>query len=95
MKNSYQATGTNSKAPFTFKIYRGDGMVLLAMNWRTGKPPRDFVGFTIEYKEPKSDQFCAGEKSHWFPGAAQEADRPEDSEYQSAVSKVSLGALSF
>jgi hypothetical protein len=39
MKNSYQATGTNSKAPFTFKIHRGDGMVLLAMNWRTGKPP--------------------------------------------------------
>lgn len=45
-------TGKNEKAVFSLKVYRGDGMVLLAMNWKKGRPPRDFVGFSIEYKEP-------------------------------------------
>ena len=31
-------------------------MVLLAMNWKKGRPPRDFVGFSIEYKEPDGDR---------------------------------------
>lgn len=75
MKNSYQATGTNSKAPFTLKIHRGDGMALLAMNWRTGKPPRDFVGFAIEYKEPKSDKFWPVRNRIAFPG---ERKKPTD-----------------
>src|SRR4051812_7942348 len=28
-------------------------MCLLAMNWRDGRPPDDFVGFAIEYKDPE------------------------------------------
>jgi hypothetical protein len=32
-------------------------MALLAMNWKEGKPPRDFVGFAISYKEPGGDRF--------------------------------------
>ena len=76
MKNSYQATGTNSKALFTFKIHRGDGMVLLAMNWRTGQPPRDFVGFAIEYKEPKSDQFWPVRNRIGFPGQRKKPSDP-------------------
>ena len=28
-----------------FRRLQGDGMTLLAMNWRRGRPPRDFVGF--------------------------------------------------
>src|SRR4051794_34390660 len=27
MKNSFQVTGTNTKAPFTLKIHRGEGML--------------------------------------------------------------------
>lgn len=44
--------GTNAKAPFTLKLHRGESMVLIAMNWREGLPPADFVGFAIEYLEP-------------------------------------------
>src|SRR5215208_990400 len=49
--------GTVTSAPFTLKIHRGEGMVLLAMNWKDGKPPKDFVGFAIEYQEPGNDRF--------------------------------------
>ena len=94
MKNSYQVTGTNRKAPFTLKIHRGDGMVLLAMNWRKGKPPRDFVGFAIEYREPKSDRFWPVKNRIGFPGQRNEAHRSDDLEHQGADPEVSLGALS-
>lgn len=54
--------GTNDKAPFTFTAYRGEGMVMLAMNWKQSTPPDDFVGFVIEYTEPQSSKceylFC-------------------------------------
>jgi len=55
----FQIAGINSNALFTLKLYRGDGMLLLAMNWKNGKPPKDFVGFGIEYKEPEGDKFFA------------------------------------
>jgi len=55
----YQVVGTNAKALFTLKVHRGEGMALLAMNWKTGKPDKDFVGFAIEYKEPKGIKFFA------------------------------------
>ncbi len=42
----------NPEADFTFKLRRGEGMVLLAMNWRDGTPPDDFVGFAISYVPP-------------------------------------------
>lgn len=45
-----QVEGDNAKAPFTLRVHRGEGMALLAMNWRTGRPPDDFVGFAIEYR---------------------------------------------
>lgn len=56
---NFQITGSNSKALFTLKAHRGEGMLLLAMNWKTGKPPKDFVGFSIEYKEPGGQKFFA------------------------------------
>jgi hypothetical protein len=37
----------------------------------------------------------ADEKSHWLSRSTQEADRPDDFEYQRADPKVSLGALSM
>src|SRR4051794_40084913 len=50
-------TGQNAKALFSLKAYRGEGMALLAMNWRTGTPTDDFVGFAIEYQEPGENKF--------------------------------------
>jgi len=50
-------TGSNPAALFTLKVYRGESMVLLAMNWKTAKPPEDFVGFAIQYKEPGGAKF--------------------------------------
>ena len=57
MAPKFQVVGTNTSALFTLKIHRGEGMALLAMNWRSGKPPKDFVGFGIQYKEPGGDRF--------------------------------------
>jgi phosphatidylserine/phosphatidylglycerophosphate/cardiolipin synthase-like enzyme len=85
MKNSYQVTGTNTKAPFTLKIHRGDGMLLLAMNWRNGKPPRDFVGFAIEYKEPKSDRFWPVKNRIGFPG---QRKKPTDPMISSTIAPI-------
>jgi phosphatidylserine/phosphatidylglycerophosphate/cardiolipin synthase-like enzyme len=59
MAGEFQVSGHNTAALFTLKLHRGDGMTLLAMNWKVGKPPQDFVGFAIEYKEPKGDRFYA------------------------------------
>ena len=50
--SDFQVTGKNTKALFTLKLHRGDGMCLVAMNWKNGKPPNDFVGFAIESKPP-------------------------------------------
>ena len=56
MAGEFQVSGRNAAAPF-LKLHRGDGMTLVAMNWKDGKPPEDFVGFAIEYKEPDGDRF--------------------------------------
>jgi hypothetical protein len=53
----FEVTGNNATALFTLKVYRGEGMALLAMNWKTAKPSNDFVGFAIEYQEPGGTQF--------------------------------------
>lgn len=55
----FQVKGNNPAALFSLKIHRGDGMLLLAMNWKGDEPPQDFVGFAIEYKEPGGDRFFA------------------------------------
>lgn len=55
----FQITGDNNNALFTLKAHRGEGMLLLAMNWKNGKPPADFVGFSIEYREPGGNRFFA------------------------------------
>ncbi len=59
MTGTFQVSGRNTAAPFMLKLHRGDGMTLVAMNWKRGKPPHDFVGFAIEYKEPGGDRFFA------------------------------------
>jgi phosphatidylserine/phosphatidylglycerophosphate/cardiolipin synthase-like enzyme len=65
----YQVTGESAKALFTLKVYRGDGMALLAMNWKAAQPPADFVGFAIEYKEPGGNRFFVLKNRLSFVGA--------------------------
>jgi PLD-like domain len=67
--SDFQVTGRNRKAPFTLKVHRGDGMALLAMNWKGGRPPKDFVGFAIEYQEPGQDRFFVRKNRISFLGA--------------------------
>ena len=55
--SGFEVVGTNANAPFTLKLHRGDGMTLLGMNWKTGQPPQNFVGFAIEFQEPNGSQF--------------------------------------
>lgn len=69
MAADFQVVGRNAKALFTLKVHRGDGMALLAMNWKKGEPPPDFVGFAIEYKEPNGQKFFALKNRLCFPGA--------------------------
>ncbi len=65
----FQVSGTNDAALFTLKLHRSEGMLLLAMNWKSGPPPADFVGFGIEYKEPAGDRFYALNNRLTFPTA--------------------------
>ena len=67
MPNDFQIVADNPQARFTLKLHRGDGMTLLAMDWKAGKPPRDFVGFALEYKEPGGDRFWAIKNRINFP----------------------------
>lgn len=66
--NNFIITGKNKNALFSLKAYRGEGMMLLAMNWKQGNPPNDFVGFSIEYKEPNGDRFFAIQNRIAFEG---------------------------
>jgi len=59
MPGEIDVLGTNASAPFSLRVHRGDGMALLGMDWRDGKPPASFVGFSIEYQPPGSTRFFA------------------------------------
>ncbi|HEY9010912.1 MAG TPA: phospholipase D-like domain-containing protein [Devosia sp.] len=74
MAGEFQVVGKNNKAKFSLKVHRGDGMALLAMDWLGGRPPDDFVGFTIEYKEPESTRVKAVYNRIAFPGPTGEVD---------------------
>ena len=68
MASNHFVMGSTANAPFTLKIHRGEGMCLLAMDWKNGQPPRDFVGFAIEYREPGGDRFFPVKNRLCFPG---------------------------
>lgn len=87
MSNQFQVRGSNSNALFTLKIHRGDGMCLLAMNWKKGQPPSDFVGFAIEYKEPNGDKFFSLKNRLGFPGANAEVNPNQLSTRLSPIQK--------
>jgi len=64
----FEVYGSNPAALFDLKIFRGEGMALLGMNWKSGPPPSNFVGFAIEYQEPNGTQFYALTNKVYFPG---------------------------
>jgi hypothetical protein len=68
MAAGFQVSGQNDAAPFALKLHRGDGMALIAMNWKDGQPAEDFVGFAIEYKEPGGSRFYSLTNRLAFPG---------------------------
>jgi phosphatidylserine/phosphatidylglycerophosphate/cardiolipin synthase-like enzyme len=76
MPNDCSVEGTVAAAPFTLRVHRGEGMALVAMNWRNGRPPDDFVGFAIEYQEPGDDKFFAVKNRLTFEGSAPAAQSP-------------------
>jgi len=65
---SFRVTGKNAASPFSLTIHRGDGMVLLGMDWKDGRPPADFVGFAIQYLEPGETVFKNVRNRIGFPG---------------------------
>jgi phosphatidylserine/phosphatidylglycerophosphate/cardiolipin synthase-like enzyme len=67
MSEELQIVAGNANAPFTLKLHRGDGMTLLAMNWRDDRPPSNFVGFALSYREPNGSDFWEIKNRISFP----------------------------
>lgn len=87
MAGEFQVNGRNVNAQFALTLHRGDGMTLVAMNWKNGKPPKNFVGFAIEYKEPDGDKFFALKNRLSFPGADGGVDANRLSTVRSPIQK--------
>lgn len=87
MSDDFQIFAKNANASFTLKLHRGDGMTLLAMNWKAAKPPRDFVGFALEYKEPGSDRFWVIKNRINFPNADGSVNKERTSSRLSPIQK--------
>jgi phosphatidylserine/phosphatidylglycerophosphate/cardiolipin synthase-like enzyme len=83
----FEVTGDSSEALFTFKVRRGEGMALLSMDWKEGKPSNDFVGFAIECKPPDEDEFFALENRLSFPAADGSLDGASKSTKLSPIQK--------
>ena len=87
MSDDFQVVAKNANAPFTLKLHRGDGMTLLAMDWKDSKPPRDFVGFALEYKEPDGDRFWTIKNRINFPNPDGSVNKERTSSRLSPVQK--------
>ena len=87
MSDDAQVEGLNDASLFTLKVHRGDGMALLAMNWKVGQPPPDFVGFAIEYKEPQGHKFFALKNRLGFLGTDGTVNPASLSTIQSPIQK--------
>jgi phosphatidylserine/phosphatidylglycerophosphate/cardiolipin synthase-like enzyme len=85
MAGECDVSGANEAAAFTLKIHRGDGMALLGMNWRDGRPPDDLVGFGIEYKEPDGDRFFPVKNRLCFSGVDNRKNPAELSSLRSPI----------
>jgi phosphatidylserine/phosphatidylglycerophosphate/cardiolipin synthase-like enzyme len=87
MSADFEVSGTNAAAVFTLKAHRGDGMALLAMNWKQGRPPDDFVGFGIEYQEPGGAKFSPLQNRLNFPGTGGAVDPNQSSTLRAPIQK--------
>ena len=87
MASDFQIIAKNATAPFTLKLHRGDGMTLLAMNWKATEPPRDFVGFALEYKEPDGDRFWTIKNRINFPNPDGSVNKERTSSRLSPIQK--------
>jgi PLD-like domain len=87
MSNEFQVSGKNTNALFTLKLHRGDGMTLLGMNWKNGRPPKDFVGFAIEYRPPDANRFFALNNRITFPVKGGSVNANAMSTLQSPIQK--------
>jgi phosphatidylserine/phosphatidylglycerophosphate/cardiolipin synthase-like enzyme len=87
MSEEFEVSGTNGAALFTLKAHRGDGMVLLGMNWKDRPPLDDFVGFAIEYKEPRGHKFWPLTNRLNFPGPRGTVDHAKKSTLLSPIQK--------
>ena len=85
MAGECDVSGSNDAAAFTLRIHRGDGMALLGMNWRDGRPPDDLVGFGIEYKEPDGDRFFPVKNRLSFSGVDNRKNPAELSSLRSPI----------
>lgn len=68
MAETFQIVGNNDDALFSLKLHRGEGMCLLAMDWKKGKPSKDFVGFAIQYLIPGGTRLLNVRNRLAFPG---------------------------
>ena len=87
MSDDFQIFAKNANAPFTLTLHRGDGMTLLAMNWKAAKPPHDFVGFALEYKEPDGDRFWTIKNRINFPNPDGSVNKARTSSRLSPIQK--------
>jgi phosphatidylserine/phosphatidylglycerophosphate/cardiolipin synthase-like enzyme len=87
MADDFQVLGANKKALFSLVIHRGEGMVLLAMDWKKDKPPANFVGFGMEYREPGEHAFRPVQNMLCFPGTEKEPDEIRCSSLRSPLQK--------
>ena len=87
MSADFEVSGTNAAALFSLKVHRGEGMALLAMNWKQGQPSDDFVGFGIEYKEPGGTSWWALTNRLSFPGPGGVVDPNAKSTLRSPIQK--------
>jgi phosphatidylserine/phosphatidylglycerophosphate/cardiolipin synthase-like enzyme len=85
--SGFEVEGANAKALFTLKLHRGEGMTLIAMNWKNGQPPPDFVGSAIEYQEPGGSQFFALNNRLGFLDASGNVNPAALSTLQSPIQK--------
>ncbi len=67
MNQDFEVLGSNDAALFSLKLHRGDGMTLIAMDWKKDKPPKNFVGFSIASKEPAGKTFYDLKNRLTFP----------------------------
>jgi phosphatidylserine/phosphatidylglycerophosphate/cardiolipin synthase-like enzyme len=80
MAVEFEAKGENDDALFSLRVRRGEGMAMLTMDWKEGKPSDDFVGFAIEFQPPGEDRFLPLSNRIAFPGV----DGGPDSEAKSS-----------